>query len=154
LRHHVDELLRKSMDREVERIFRLMKLLFPSIDFQNAYRGIQSRDPATHGNALEFLENTVDSGLRTLLLPLIDSEVSVTERIRLANAFLNTTVNTHEAAIAALVHSEDPWLKSCGAYAVGKLGLKTFDSELERLARDPDPLLQKQLAEARSMLNL
>ena len=46
LKNHVDELLRESMGREVERIFRLMKLLFPSIDFQNAYRGIQSRNQA------------------------------------------------------------------------------------------------------------
>jgi len=153
LRQHVDELLRKSMEREVERIFRLMKLLFPSIDFQNAYRGIQSRDQATHANALEFLENTVNPGLRTLLLPIIDSEVSVGERIRFADAFLNTTVTSHEDAVAALIHSEDPWLKSCGVYAVAKLHLKTFDSELERLARDRDPLLQKRLAEARAMLN-
>ena len=42
LRNHADELLRQSMGREVERIFRLMKFLFPSIDLQNAYRGIQS----------------------------------------------------------------------------------------------------------------
>jgi hypothetical protein len=141
------------MDREVERIFRLMKLLFPSIDLQNAYRGIQSRDHATHANALEFLENTLNPGLRTLLLPLIDSEVGVGERIRFADAFLNTTVASHEAAVAALVHSEDPWLKSCGVYAIGKLHLNTFDAELQRLASDRDPLLQKRLAEVRAMLN-
>ena len=153
LREHVDELLRKSMEREVERIFRLMKLLFPSIDFQNAYRGIQSRDPGTHANALEFLENTLNPGLRTLLVPLIDSEVSVGERIRFADTFLNTAVTSHEAAVAALVHSEDPWLKSCGFYAIGKLGLETFGVELERLTNERDPLLQKRLAEARAMLN-
>jgi ATP:ADP antiporter, AAA family len=153
LRQYVDELLRKAMDREVERIFRLMKLLFPSIDLENAYRGIQSRDQASHANALEFLENTLNPGLRTLLLPLIDSEVSAGERIRFADTFLNTTVVSHDEAVAALIHSEDPWLKACGVYAVGKLHLKTFDAELQRLAGDPDPLLQKRLAEARSLLN-
>ena len=121
LRNHADELLRQAMGREVERIFRLMKLLFPSIDLQNAYRGIQSRDHAAHANALEFLENTLSPTVRTLLLPLIDSEVSVAERIRRADTFLNTTVVSHEEAIAALVHSEDPWLKSSGVYAIGKL---------------------------------
>jgi len=153
LRQHVDEMLRKAMEGEVERIFRLMKLLYPSIDFQNAYRGIQSRDQATHANALEFLENTVNPGLRTLLLPLIDSEVSVGERIQFADTFLNTTVTSHEAAVAALIHSEDPLLKSCAVYAIGKLHLSTFDAEVERLANDRDPLLQKRLAAARSMLN-
>ena len=86
------------------------------------------------------------------MLPLIDSEVSVAERIRHADTFLNTRVVTHEAAISALVHSEDPWLKSCAVYAIGKLRPTTFDAELERLARDKDPLLQKNLAEARAML--
>jgi len=152
LRHHVDEMLRKCMDREVERIFRLMKLLFPNIDLQNAYRGIQSRDQVAHANALEFLENTLNPAVRALLLPLIDSEVSVAERIRRADTFLNTTVASHEAAVAALVHSEDPWLKSCGVYAIGKLGLKTFGAELERFACDTDPILQKQLAHARGLL--
>jgi len=95
----------------------------------------------------------LNPALRTLLLPLIDSEVSVGERIRFADTFLNTTVATHEAAVAALVHSEDPWLKSCGVYAIGKLGLKTFDADLERLSRERDAMLQKRLAEARAMLN-
>jgi AAA family ATP:ADP antiporter len=154
LRNHADELIRHAMSREVERIFRLMKLLFPSIDLQNAYRGIQSRDHVAHANALEFLENTLSPTVRTLLLPLIDSEVSVAERIRRADAFLNTSVVSHEDAVAALIHSEDPWLKSCGAYFIRKLGLKTFDAQLERLANDRDPLLQKRLAETRAMLNL
>ena len=152
LKGHADALLRQAMGREVERIFRLMKLLFPSIDLQNAYRGIQSRDHGAHANALEFLENTLSPTVRTLLLPLIDGEVSVAERIRRGDQFLHTSLVSYEEAVAALVHSEDPWLKSCGAYAIGKLGLKSFDSELERLEQDKDPLLQKGLAQVRGLL--
>jgi AAA family ATP:ADP antiporter len=80
------------MNEEVERIFRLMKLLFPSLDLQNAYLGIQSPDPVVHANALEFLDNTLNPQLRPLLVPLIDSEVSVEERIRLADRFLGFSV--------------------------------------------------------------
>lgn len=148
---HTDGLLRHSMEREVERIFRLMKLMFPSIDLENAYRGIQSRDHVAHANALEFLENTLSPSLRTSLLPLIDGEVGAGERIRKADTFLNTKVVTNEQAIASLIHSEDPWLKSCAAYVIGKLGIKSFDTDLERLANDPDTLLQKKLGQARSM---
>jgi len=152
LKSSVDAFLGKAMEREVERIFRLMKLLFPRIDFESAYRGIQSRDPATHANALEFLENSLGPPLRGLLLPLIDSEVPAAERIRLADKFLNTRVESREAAVAALIHSEDPWLKSCAVYAAGKLGLKTFAPELERLTRDSDPLLKRRIAEALAQL--
>jgi AAA family ATP:ADP antiporter len=83
-----DEALRTSMAGEVERIFRLLKLLFPSIDLQNAYLGVQSSDPVTHANALEFLDNTLNPRLRSLLVPLVDSDVSVAERIAQADKFL------------------------------------------------------------------
>ena len=152
LKGHVDGLLKKSMDREVERIFRLMKLLFPSIDLENAYLGIQSRDQVKHANALEFLENTLSPTLRTLLVPLLDSEVSVSERIHAADSFLNTKLTTDEDAIAALIHSEDPWLKSCGLYAIEKMGLKSFSKDLARLTAEADPLLQRKIMEVRALL--
>jgi len=88
----VDDALKQNMTDELERIFRLMKLMFPSIDLQNAYAGIQSSDPVTHANALEFLDNTLNPQLRARLVPLIDSEVSLEERIRLADRFLGFSV--------------------------------------------------------------
>lgn len=87
-----DQALKQAMDGEIERIFRLMKLLFPTLDLQNAYRGIQSSDPVLHANALEFLDNTLNPQLRTHLVPLIDTEVSLQERVRLANRFLGFSV--------------------------------------------------------------
>ncbi len=153
LKIHGDRLLRDSIAREVERIFRLMKLLYPTIDLENAYRGIQSRDHTAHANALEFLENTLSPTLRGLLLPLIDGEVSVAERIRLADKFLNTKLESDEEAVAALVHSEDPWQKSCAVYAIGKLGLKSFAEDIERLMQDPDPFLQRRIAAAQGLLD-
>jgi AAA family ATP:ADP antiporter len=151
LDHYAGNLLERSMDREVERIFRLMRLLFPEIDLTNAHRGIQSSDRATHANALEFLENTLSPPLRSLLLPLIDGEVGAPERIRLGNALLPRIVS-RDAAVLVLLHSEDPWLKSCAVYSISRLGLKSFELELERLARDKDPLLQGRIAEVRALL--
>jgi AAA family ATP:ADP antiporter len=148
LRGYADGLFKTSIDREVERIFRLMKLLFPTVDFENAYRGIRSSDPVAHANALEFLDNTLSPTLRSLVLPVIDSEISAAERIRLADSFLNTQLTTREEAVAALVHTEDPWLKSCAAYAIRKLGLTAFQRDVDRWVADPDPFLRKRLQEA------
>ena len=88
LNGQADDTMKQSMREELERIFRLMKLLFPTLDLQNAYLGIQSSDPVTHANALEFLDNTLNAQLRTRLVPLIDSEVSFQERVLLADRFL------------------------------------------------------------------
>jgi AAA family ATP:ADP antiporter len=89
----MDDKLKQSMNDELERIFRLMKLLFPSLDLQTAYHGIQSSDPTTHANALEFLDNTLNPQLRSRLVPLIDSEVSFQERVRLADRFLGLSAS-------------------------------------------------------------
>ena len=75
--------LRESMTQEVERIFRLVKLLSPAYDIESAYVGLQSAKRDIHDNALEFLENILKPQLRTLLLPLLDSDFTATQRAEL-----------------------------------------------------------------------
>ena len=60
--------------------FRLMKLLLPDHDLHSAYVGLQSENAAVHSNAVEFLENALPTQFRSLVLPLIDSEISLAER--------------------------------------------------------------------------
>src|SRR4029453_19409637 len=130
----VTEAIQEAMERELERIFRLMKLLFPHQDLHSAYVGVQSRNPVVHDNALEFLENILGPQLRSLLLPLLDSEVPGTTRIALANRALGTQVESGAEAVQSLLSSEDPWLRSCAAYAIGALNLEGFEGQLERLS--------------------
>jgi hypothetical protein len=146
----VTEAIRDAMERELERIFRLMKLLFPQQDLHSAYVGVQSRNPVIHDNALEFLENILSTQLRSLLLPLLDSEVPAASRIELANRVLGTQVASSAEAVHSLLSSEDPWLRSCAAYAIGALNLEGFDGQLERLSTDPDPLLRETARQAQA----
>ena len=83
-----DPALEQTMTHEVERIFRLMKLLSPSLDLKEAYLSARSTDAVRHANALEFLDNILSPQLRTLIVPLLDSEVTVAERVKLADRFL------------------------------------------------------------------
>jgi hypothetical protein len=84
--------IKEAMKQDLERIFRLMKLLWPEHSLRNAYMGLQSRDPVTHANALEYLDNTLKPELRNLLVPLIDSDVSDAERARLADRLLGVKI--------------------------------------------------------------
>jgi AAA family ATP:ADP antiporter len=83
-----DSALDATMSDELERIFRLMKLLSPTLDLKAAYTSARSPDAVRHANALEFLDNILSPQLRTLIVPLLDSEVTVAERIKLADRFL------------------------------------------------------------------
>jgi hypothetical protein len=140
------------MTQEVERIFRLLKLQFPRFDLHSAFVGIQSTDAVVHDNSLEFLESILKPELRNLMLPLIDSEVDIPERVRKATQLVGAGLETHEEAVAALVVSEDPWLRSCAAYAIGSLGLKALGNELDKWLEADDPLLRETARQAKEQL--
>jgi ATP:ADP antiporter, AAA family len=135
--------LNESMQHELERIFRLLSLLHPHVDLHSAYIGLQSSSVSVHDNALEFLDNVLKSRVRDMLLPLLDSKVTVAERTQIADRLVHAKIESQEEAVAALVGSQDPWLKSCGAYAIGTLGIKSLEGKLDRCLNDSDPLLRE-----------
>lgn len=146
--------LTESMNGERERIFRLLSLLYPTCDFESAYYGLQSSNQAVHDNALEFLENVLKPELRQLLLPLLDAQVTVAARAQRASHLVHVRMETREEAAAALIGSEDSWLRSCGAYAIGKLRLRSLEAQLNRCIEDPDPLLRQAAREAKTQLKI
>jgi hypothetical protein len=135
--------LKESMQQELERIFRLLNLLHPHLDLHSAYVGLQSTNVSVHDNALEFLDNVLKSQLRDMLVPLLDSNITVAERAQLAQRLVRTNIESPEQAVAELVASDDPWLKSCGAYAIGTLGIKSLEDQLNRCLNESDPLLRE-----------
>ena len=144
--------LTESIQQELERIFRLLGLLYPHLDLHAAYLGLQSKSVSVHDNALEFLDNVLKSQLRDMLVPLLDGKITVGERARMANRLVRATIENREDAVAALVSSDDPWLKSCGAYAIGTFGLKSLEGELNRCLNDSDPLLRETARAAKHRL--
>ena len=144
--------LETSMRHEIERIFRLMAIRWPRFDVESAYVGVMAEDAAVRANALEFLDAVLKPQVRELVLPLLDPQVSRAERVRLANQVLGTRVESHQDAVSALLRSEDPWLRSCGVYAVGALGLEQLAGELDRVEVGGDSLLRETVRQARARL--
>jgi AAA family ATP:ADP antiporter len=149
----VERALKESMQQELERIFRLLGLLYPHLDVHSAYVGLQSKSLSVHDNALEFLDNVLKPQLREMLVPLLDGKVTVHERARVAGRLVHTTIENQEQAVAALVSSDDPWLRSCGAYAIGQFGIKSLEGELHRCLSDADPLLRETARAAKARLD-
>ena len=144
--------LRESMDKETERIFRLLKILYPQYDMHSAYVGLQSADPVVHDNAVEFMDSVLPPEVRTLVIPLFDREVSVDARVATANRLLGSSLGDREEAIEVMALSEDPWLRSCAAYAMGEMRLTRFAQRLDEWAKDTDPLLRATALDAREKL--
>ena len=142
------EALRLSMEGELERIFRLMSLLFPHGGLHDAYVGLQSSSATIRGNALEFLENVLPAELRQVLVPLLDSQVTVEERIRMAERIVGAPLETTQQAVGTLLASEDPWLRSCAIHAVATLQLWSLAPELKRHESAGDPVVREAAAAA------
>jgi len=90
--------------------------------------------------------------LREMLVPLFDEKVSVAERSQIGDRLVRARMESKEEAVAALVGSEDPWLRSCGAYAIGSFGLKSLEHELDCCLEHPDPLLRETARQAKLLL--
>ena len=148
----VGEALSESMKLEIKRVFLLLELLYPYRDFSTAYIGLQSKSITVHDNALEFLDTVLKGQLREILVPLLDGKVTATERASIADRLVPVRIENSEQAAAALVASDDPWLRSCGAYAIGALGLNSLFDGLNRCLMDPDPLVRETARLAKSRL--
>ncbi len=144
--------MRHAMDQELDRIFRLMGLLLPSVGLHDAYVGLQSSDELVRANSLELLDNVLDPSLRQLLVPLLDSQISTDERIAIANRLVGAPLDTAEQAVETLLSSEDPWLRSSAIYAVGALQLQSLAGELDKFDNDSDPVLKQSVRVARRRL--
>jgi AAA family ATP:ADP antiporter len=144
--------LSESMKHEVERIFRVLDLLYPRDNFSSAYVGLQSNSLTVRDNTLEFLDNVLTTEFRKMLVPLLDSKVSIAERATIANRLVPARIENSEQATAVLVASNDPCLRSCGAHAVGIFRLKSLEHELNRCLEHPDPLLREAARQAKLRL--
>jgi AAA family ATP:ADP antiporter len=144
--------LSETMKLEVERIFGVLNLLYPSHDVSSAYVALQSKSMTLRENALELLDHVLKTESRKMLVTLLDTKVSLTERITIANRLVPARIENLQQAIAVLVASNDPCLRSCGACAVGILGLKSLEHELNRCLDHPDPLLRETARQAKSRL--
>jgi HEAT repeat protein len=144
--------LRESMEKETERIFRLLKILYPQYDLHSAYVSLQSRDPIVHDNAVEFMDSVLPPEVRALIIPLFDREVSITTRIEMANRMLGAALTDREEAVEVMALSDDPWLRACAAYAMGEMRLMRFAEKLDQWSEHADPLLRATAVDAREKL--
>jgi len=148
----VIEAMGNTMEQEIERIFRVMALLLPHAGLHDAYIGVRSSNTVVRANAIEFLDNVLKPELRQVLVPVLDSQVTVDEKIALANRMVGAPLETPEQSIGTLLASEDPWLRSCAVYAIGAMQLETLAPELDRVEHEGDPALKQTVQNARRRL--
>jgi len=135
--------LRERMAYELERIFRLLALLYPPRDIHNAFLGFTIGTAQCQANAQEVLEHLLRPDLYRRLVIGLDPEIPLRERVLFAHRLCGSSVKSRNEALHILLHSEDGWLSACALYTVGEERLTELKSEVSQVPHDASPLLEE-----------
>jgi hypothetical protein len=106
--------MRERLDQRVERIFRLLALIYPPHDVYAAYYTCVVK-PASRPSAIEFLDNLVDVKTKPLVMPLLEEAYELRDESR-TNAHMQ-----RDAALWVLREGADRWLQTIAADLSEKL---------------------------------
>ncbi len=130
-RHSLIQLLEKRLDRNLERIFRLLGLRYPPDDILIAYKGIQSKKGEMRLNSLEFLDNLLEPNLKKVLIPIV--ETAMLETISdAAVRNLNLKIPDEYDCFKLLLDGKDLRIKLAVLYLIGEIK----ESKYEELVRN------------------
>jgi ATP:ADP antiporter, AAA family len=123
----------EKMKRGVDRIYRLLSLLYPWKDIAAARHTIEHGDTRSRAGTLEYLDNILAGGLRRTLIPVLEE----THAAELQLSFEGTRSNA-EAAIIKLINDEDQVVASAAIYFVWQQKLVNLIEELDRVLATRD----------------
>jgi len=115
-------LLRRVLDEKrqetLERVFRLLGLLYDPDDMYRAYLGLVSRESGQRASALELLDNVLERTIKERLLPLLDYS-SPEGAIAQGRSFFRRQLDSRVNALEFLLGARDDWLRTCAAFSAG-----------------------------------
>ena len=130
--------LREKTNRAVDRIYRLLSLIYGSDDVAAARWAIErGGDARARAAALEYLDNVLAGPLRGALLPVLEP-LPVDEKIRHVRTVLKTAPRDAEETLAELFDDDDPVLAAAAIHLAGERSVWTLRDRIEQVlaARD------------------
>jgi ATP/ADP translocase len=132
-------LLRALTEESVEQVFRLLMLLHRPEDIHLVYEQLRAPDAFVRTDAIELLDNLVDSAMRAIIFPILDED-------RFLSRLDGEVGEGHEPTVAYRVLQEAIWNHNCWLSvttlcAVGRLRLTTMRQELERASHHAAPII-------------
>jgi ATP:ADP antiporter, AAA family len=134
--------LLENMEREKERVLRLLSLIYPPEDIGSATAALQSGSPAKQAQAIEFLDNLLTGDVKRHVFPLFD-DAPAPERFEKFLALLGLRSFDGKTALQELLKQDDVWLKAATVWEIGLRGLRDFRGELQQYLNSKEPVLKE-----------
>jgi len=137
--------LLENMEREKERVLRLLSLIYPPEDIGSATAALHSDVPAKQAQAIEFLDNLLTGDVKRYVFPLFDDAPDA-ERFQKFLALLGLRSFDRETAFQELLKQDDVWLKAATFWEIGLRGLRDFRGEIQQYLNSKNPVLKETAA--------
>jgi ATP:ADP antiporter, AAA family len=132
-------LLRRVLDEKrqemLERIFRLLGLLYDPDDMYRAYLGLVSREASQRASALEFIDNVLERTTKERLIPLLDY-ISLEVAVKQGRSLFQRQIDSRSNALEFLLGERDDWLRACAAFSAGAEAPETPAAAARRSPRE------------------
>ena len=134
--------LEEKLDTNLERIFRLLGLKYHLRDMFNAYLGIVSKKQDLRANAVEFLDNVLDPGLKKYIIPIVETN-SLNALIEVGKGQFDLNVPDRKQCFKNLLNDYDDWLKACTLHLIAEMKDDTFLSDIGSLVNSQEPIVKE-----------
>src|SRR5262245_41307528 len=134
--------LLENMDRERERVLRLLSLIYGPEDMTNACIALRSGSDAKKAQAIEFLDNLLSGDLKRHVFPVFDDATGVV-RFQQFLVFLGLESLDAKAALQELLKQDDIWLQAATLWEIGLRGLQDFRQEVREYINSKEPVLKE-----------
>jgi ATP/ADP translocase/HEAT repeat protein len=134
--------LLENMERERERVLRLLSLIYRPDDIGRAALALRSGIQAKQAQAIEFLDNLLAGNVKRHVFPLFDDAPGI-ERFQKFLVLLSLKSFDAETALRELLKQNDVWLQAATLWEIGLRRLRAFPEDLQQYINSKDPVLKE-----------
>ena len=129
--------LDQRLTRTIDRIYRLLGLLYPWKDIAAARWAIERGDTRARASAVEYLDNILAGQVRKRLLPILE-DLPLDEKIRRGNVMLKTRPRDVEETLLELINDEDEMISAVAIDFAGQRRLWNLTDDVEHVLAHRD----------------
>jgi HEAT repeat protein/CRP-like cAMP-binding protein len=130
--------LMERRQRAMNRMFRLLGLVYPSSDIAAVVAALRSSEARQRSGAVELLDNMLAGELRRRVMLLVD-DMPEDERVRRGNVIYRTRARDIEDTLAQLIHDENQVVAASAILLVEERGMTSLSGDLEHVVAQRDP---------------
>ncbi len=146
------QLLERRLDDNLLRIFKFLGLKYPPEEIDSLYRDIKSDKSEMRVNAIEFLDNILDTNLKKTLIPIIETTLSDSITKEIINE-LRIKVMSQGECFSMLLEGKDVKVKLAVLYLLSVLKDKRYIPIVNTYINHPNKKISSWALNAMNAMN-